>query len=48
MPVPGGILIRGGTVETLGAVGISGDTSDNDETCAVHAVEQVGLAADKG
>lgn len=48
VPVPGGILIRGGTVETLGAVGISGDTSDNDETCAVHAVEQVGLAADKG
>ena len=48
VPVPGGVLIRGEAGETLGAVGISGDTSDNDEICAAHAVEQVGLAADKG
>ena len=48
VPVPGVVLIRGEAGETLGAVGISGDTSDNDEICAAHAVEQVGLAADKG
>jgi uncharacterized protein GlcG (DUF336 family) len=38
--VPGGVLIRdedGG--ETLGAVGITGDTSDNDEACAVAGIE---------
>src|SRR6266404_3117636 len=31
VPVPGGVLIQDGGV-LLGAVGISGDTSDNDET----------------
>ena len=38
LPVPGGVLIQdGGTL--LGAVGISGDTSDNDEACAVAGIE---------
>ena len=31
VPVPGGVLIRDGEGKLLGAVGISGDTSDNDE-----------------
>ena len=35
VPVPGGVLIRDETGEIVGAAGISGDTSDNDETCAV-------------
>ncbi len=48
VPVPGGVLISGEAGETLGAVGISGDTSDNDEICAAHAVRQVGLVADRG
>lgn len=47
-PVPGGVLIRDSAGRVLGAVGISGDTSDNDETCAVAAVESVGLTADPG
>src|SRR5205823_1376381 len=34
VPVPGGVLIQGDG-GLLGAVGVSGDTSDNDEICAV-------------
>jgi uncharacterized protein GlcG (DUF336 family) len=48
MPVPGGVLIRAGAGEVIGAVGISGDTSDNDEICAVAGIEAAGLAADTG
>lgn len=47
VPVPGGVLIRqDGAI--LGAVGITGDTSDNDETAAVTGIEAAGLTADKG
>jgi uncharacterized protein GlcG (DUF336 family) len=48
IPVAGGVLIRNDEGKVLGAVGISGDTSDNDERCAVQAIEQVGLVADTG
>ncbi len=42
VPSPGGVLIvEGGVV--VGAAGISGDTGDNDEACAVAAIEAVGL-----
>ncbi|WP_193174800.1 GlcG/HbpS family heme-binding protein [Oricola nitratireducens] len=42
VPLPGGILISsGGTL--LGAVGVTGDTSDNDEACAIHAVKAAGF-----
>lgn len=41
VPVPGGVLIRSGG-ETIGAVGISGDTSDNDEAAAVAGIEAGG------
>jgi uncharacterized protein GlcG (DUF336 family) len=39
------VLIKdaGGTV--LGAVGISGDTSDKDEVCAIAGIEAAGLKA---
>jgi uncharacterized protein GlcG (DUF336 family) len=47
VPVPGGVLIQSGTT-LLGAVGISGDTSDNDETCAVAGIEAAGLKANAG
>jgi uncharacterized protein GlcG (DUF336 family) len=47
-PVPGGVLIRGAGDAVIGAVGISGDTPDNDEACAVWGIEQAGLAADPG
>ena len=48
VPLPGGVLIRNGSGELLGAVGISGDTSDRDEECAVAGVAAAGLAADIG
>ncbi len=48
VPVPGGVLIRDENGETLGAVGITGDTSDNDEACAVAGIEAAGLVADCG
>jgi uncharacterized protein GlcG (DUF336 family) len=46
VPVPGGVLIRNAGDEVIGAIGVSGDTSDRDEECAVKAVEAVGLKAD--
>ncbi|MDO5368915.1 heme-binding protein [Paracoccus sp. (in: a-proteobacteria)] len=47
VPVPGGVLVRkDGAI--IGAVGITGDTSDNDEACAVAAIEALGLEADPG
>jgi uncharacterized protein GlcG (DUF336 family) len=42
------VLIRDRAGEVIGAVGISGDTSDNDETCAVYAIRCAGLVADTG
>ena len=38
VPVPGGVLINDGNNETIGAVGVSGDTSDKDEYCAIQAI----------
>lgn len=46
IPVPGGVLIRDGKGALLGAVGITGDTSDNDEAAACAGVEAAGLAPD--
>jgi uncharacterized protein GlcG (DUF336 family) len=48
VPVPGGVLIRDAAGHLLGAVGISGDTSDNDEVCALAGIAAAGLAADTG
>ena len=45
VPVPGGVLIRDQSGEI---VGISGDTSENDETCAVYGIGCAGLVADTG
>jgi uncharacterized protein GlcG (DUF336 family) len=47
IPVPGGVLIKQGG-EIIGAVGISGDTSDNDEAAALAGIEAAGLEADAG
>ena len=47
VPVPGGVLIRDGD-RLLGAVGVSGDSSDNDEACAVAGIEAAGLTAETG
>ena len=48
VPVPGGVIIRSPSGEILGSVGISGDTSDNDEICAVHGIKAAGLIPDTG
>ncbi|NBN65802.1 GlcG/HbpS family heme-binding protein [Pannonibacter tanglangensis] len=48
VPVPGGVLVRDAGGEVLGAVGITGDTSDHDEACAVAGIAAVGLVADCG
>lgn len=48
VPVPGGVLIRNDAGQLLGAVGISGDTSDNDETAALAGIDAAGLVAETG
>ncbi|HLM41437.1 MAG TPA: heme-binding protein [Microvirga sp.] len=48
VPVPGGVLIKDAGGRILGAVGVSGDTSDNDEIAAAGGIEAAGLAFDAG
>jgi uncharacterized protein GlcG (DUF336 family) len=48
LPVPGGVLIRDNAGVLLGAIGVSGDTSDNDEICAVAGIAAADLEADTG
>lgn len=48
VPVPGGVLIRDETGKPVGAVGVTGDSSDNDEICAVAGIEAAGFKADVG
>ncbi len=43
VPVPGGVLVRDAGGDLLGAVGVTGDTSDNDEAAAVAGIEGAGL-----
>jgi uncharacterized protein GlcG (DUF336 family) len=45
IPVPGGVLILDADGHVAGAVGISGDTSDNDEICALAGIEAAGFKA---
>jgi uncharacterized protein GlcG (DUF336 family) len=46
IPVPGGVLILDAAGNAIGAVGISGDTSEKDEYCAIAGVRATGLASD--
>ena len=48
VPVAGGVLIRNKENLVLGAVGVSGDASDNDEAAAIAGIIAVGLVADGG
>ncbi len=48
VPNPGGVLIRDVNNAIIGAVGVSGDTGDNDEIIAVAGIEAAGLKADPG
>jgi uncharacterized protein GlcG (DUF336 family) len=47
VPVPGGVLIKDGAT-LLGAIGISGDTSDNDEAAALAGIAAAGLTGETG
>ncbi|WP_299687290.1 heme-binding protein [uncultured Tateyamaria sp.] len=46
VPVPGGVLVRDKKGAVIGAVGVTGDTSDNDLLAALAGIEAVGLTAD--
>jgi uncharacterized protein GlcG (DUF336 family) len=48
VPVPGGVLVKAADGALVGAVGISGDTSDNDEAAALAGIAAAGLKADTG
>lgn len=48
IPVPGGVLVRDSDGDLIGAVGVTGDTSDNDEVAAVAGIEAAGLTAETG
>lgn len=48
VPAPGGVLIRNADGKVIGAVGISGDTGENDEVCAVAGIEAVNLSPETG
>jgi uncharacterized protein GlcG (DUF336 family) len=42
------VLIRDSAGNLVGACGISGDTSDKDEMCAIAGIEAAGLKAEPG
>ncbi|MDV7142193.1 heme-binding protein [Tropicimonas sp. TH_r6] len=46
IPVPGGVLIEDEAGVTIGAVGISGDTSEKDEYCAIKAIKAAGFVSE--
>lgn len=46
IPVPGGVLVEDAEGYTIGAVGISGDSSEKDEYCAVTAIHKAGLKSE--
>jgi uncharacterized protein GlcG (DUF336 family) len=48
VPNPGGVLIRDAAGRIIGAVGVSGDTGDMDEICAMEGIKLAGLTGDCG
>ncbi|MFP3921075.1 MAG: GlcG/HbpS family heme-binding protein [Dichotomicrobium sp.] len=48
VPVAGGVVIRDAQGAAIGAVGVTGDTSENDEACALAGIEAAGFKADTG
>jgi len=48
IPVPGGVLIKDAGGAVIGAVGISGDSSDNDEAACVAGIAAAGLTGVTG
>ena len=48
VPVAGGVIIKDKDGQILGAVGVSGDTSDNDELAALAGIAAAGFVGDGG
>ena len=48
VPAQGGVLIRNQAGQVVGAVGVSGDSSDKDELCAIEGITAAGLVPDTG
>ncbi len=48
IPVPGGLLAKDADGVIVGAVGVTGDTSDNDEVCGLAGIAAVGFTAEAG
>lgn len=46
VPVPGGVLLRDKKGAVIGAVGVTGDTSDNDAAAAMAGIETAGLTGE--
>ena len=46
IPVPGGVLVLDVDGSVIGAVGVSGDTSEKDEYCAISGIAAVGLRSE--
>lgn len=46
VPVPGGVLLRDRKGAVIGAVGVTGDTSDNDAVAAMAGIEAAGLTGE--
>ncbi len=46
VPVPGGVLLRDAKGSVIGAVGVTGDSSENDAAAAVAAIEAAGVIAE--
>lgn len=43
LPVAGGVIVKGSDGHPIGAVGVTGDTSDNDEIAAIAGIHAAGL-----
>ena len=43
VPLPGGVRLRDNDGTVIGAIGVAGAPSDQDEACALAAIEQMGL-----
>ena len=48
IPVPGGLLAKDPDGVIIGAVGVTGDTSDNDEVCGIAGITAAGLVPETG
>jgi uncharacterized protein GlcG (DUF336 family) len=47
IPAAGGVIIADDHNQPIGAVGVTGDTSDNDEICAIAGLSAAGLNIQK-